>query len=209
MHLLMREEIFNTASHAFGIALSVAALILLVLKAVNYGTAWQIVTFVVYGCTLVTLYSASTMYHGTKNLRKKSLYNRFDHAAIYLLIAGTYTPYALITMKGPWGWSIFAIQWSMAIAGVVFKLFFYKKKYRKISAYLYLVMGWAGVIGTHIIIQNLPTMGLIWLLLGAFSYSIGVVFYLRERLPFSHGVFHVFILGGSTFHFLSILLYVL
>ncbi len=209
LELLVKEEIVNTITHAVGIALSVAALTLLVVRSSLGGSAYQIVSFSIYGTTLVLLYLASTVYHSARNVRKKVLYNKLDHAAIYLLIAGTYTPFTLVTMKGAWGWGIFALQWTLAVVGVLFKLFFYTKKYRKLSALLYVLMGWAGIVGVHVIIQNLSTMGLLWLGLGCLSYSLSVFFYLWEhRLPFSHGIFHLFILAGSIFHFFSVLFYV-
>jgi hemolysin III len=142
-------------------------------------------------------------------LTPKSFLNKLDHSAIYLLIAGTYTPYTLITLRGAWGWSIFGVIWFLAIVGVVFKLNFYKKKYRKISALLYILMGWIVVVAFVPLTHALPTMGIVWLIAGGLAYSIGVLFYIPENLPYSHGIFHLFIIAGSLFHFFSVMGYVL
>ena len=202
------EELVNSITHGIGAGLSVAALVLLIVYASIYGNAWHIVSFTIFGVTLIILYTASTLYHSARKMRRKAKLNKFDHASIYILIAGTYTPYTLVTLRGGWGWTIFGIIWALAIAGVVFKVWFYSTKYRRVSAILYLLMGWIIVIALRPLINNLSTPGLIWLFIGGLSYSFGVIFYLWKKLPFAHSIFHLFVLGGSIAHFFSILLYV-
>lgn len=207
--LLVREEIFNTLSHGIGAGLSLMALIWLVWQTAPEGHTGKLISAVVYGVSMLLLYSASTVYHGARNMRRKVFYNRLDHSAIYLLIAGTYTPFALLVMRGPLGWTIFGLEWALAIGGIVYKLFFYSRKYRRVSAFVYVVMGWLGMVGGHLIAANLAPMGIVWLVAGGLAYSAGVVFYLWERLPYAHGVFHLFILAGTVFHFMSVIGYVL
>jgi len=205
---IVREEIANVITHGVGLALSVAALVLLVVFASLKGDAWRIVSFSIFGASLVLLYLASTLYHGASRPRIKLRLNRFDHSAIYVLIAGTYTPFTLVTLRGAWGWTIFGIVWGLAIAGIIYKIFFYKVKFRAVSAVIYLLMGWIIVIAIKPLIQSLSTPGLIWLAIGGLSYSFGVIFYLWKKLPFAHSIFHLFVLGGSISHFFAILLYV-
>jgi len=201
------EEWFNSITHAIGVGLSITALILLLTSCHDCG-ALRIVSFSIYGASLIILYLASTVYHGVFEERIKEFLARIDHSAIYLLIAGTYTPFALLMLKGGWGWTIFGIEWGLALAGVVYKLFFYTDKYRVISAILYLAMGWLAVIAIKPMIDNLHPGGLVWLGIGGLSYSLGVIFYLWQRLPFSHGIWHLFVLGGSIAHFFAIYFYV-
>jgi hemolysin III len=205
---IIREEIANVITHGVGLALSVAALVLLVVFASLKGDAWRIVSFSIFGASLVLLYLASTLYHGASRPQVKLRLNRFDHSAIYVLIAGTYTPFTLVTLRGAWGWTIFGIVWGLAIAGIVYKIFFYKVKYRAVSAIIYLLMGWIIVIAIKPLITSLSLPGLIWLAIGGLSYSFGVIFYLWKKLPFAHSIFHLFVLGGSISHFFAILLYV-
>lgn len=208
-NLKKREEIFNSVSHGLGIPLSIAALVLMIIFAAIYGNAWHIVSVIIYGVSLIVLYSASTLYHGAKRLKRKWYLNLFDHSAIFVLIAGTYTPFTLITLRGPWGWSIFGVIWGLTIIGIVFKLFFYSHKYRKISAIIYILMGWICIIAIKPLTENLELEGLLWLFIGGVIYSLGVIFYLWKKLPFAHGVFHIFVLLGSIAHFISIFFYVL
>jgi hemolysin III len=202
---ILKEEIANVITHGAGLALSVAALVILIVYASLQGDVWKIVSFSIFGASLVLLYLASTLFHGAKNLRLKVKLNKLDHSAIYILIAGTYTPYTLVTLRGPWGWTIFGIVWGLAIAGIVYKVFFYSAKYRAISAVIYLLMGWIIVIALKPLIHSLNTSGLIWLTIGGLSYSFGVIFYLWKKIPYSHAIFHLFVLGGSASHFFSIL----
>jgi len=206
--LVYKEEIANVITHGLGLALSVVALVLLVVFASLQADAWKIVSFSIYGVSLIILYLASTLFHGAKNLRKKVKLNKFDHSAIYVLIAGTYTPFTLVTLRGPWGWTIFGIVWGLAIAGIIYKIYFYSAKYRAISAIIYILMGWIIVIAIKPLVNNLSTPGLICFVIGGLSYSLGVIFYLWRKLPYSHPIFHLFVLGGSIAHFFGILLYV-
>ncbi len=205
----IKEEIVNSVTHGIGLILSIVGLILMLLIATGAdGDIWQIVSVSIYGATLIILYSASTLYHSVQKTEIKSRLNVFDHSAIFLLIAGTYTPFTLITLRGPWGWSILGVIWGFALLGVIMKLFF-TGKYVYFSTFLYIAMGWIIVIAGKPLYENLPFDGLIWLIIGGASYSLGVIFYLWKSLPYAHGIFHIFVLGGSIFHFMSIYFYVL
>ncbi|OQY02523.1 MAG: hemolysin D [Bacteroidetes bacterium 4572_117] len=202
-----KEESINTISHGFGLALSIPALILLVIYAITEGNVWHIVSFSIYGSSLVLLYLASTLYHGAKKPELKKKLNVFDHSAIYVLIAGTYTPFALVTLNGFWGWLIFGIIWSLAIIGLVVKLF-YTGRFNKISTLAYVLMGWVVIIAIKPLINNLSSEGLFWLFVGGLFYTIGAALYLIKKLPYNHAIFHVFVLLGSLSHFISVFFYV-
>ncbi len=203
-----KEEIASTITHGIGAALSIAALSVLVVFAGLRGDAWRVVSFSIYGATLVLLYLASTFYHFFSNPRVKRVFHIFDHSAIYLLIAGSYTPFCLVTIRGGWGWSIFGVVWGIALFGIMFKAFF-TGRYNFVSTALYLVMGWIIVIAIKPLVVYLPAGAFPWLILGGLSYTAGVVFYAWERLPYGHAIWHLFVLAGSTLHFFAILLYVL
>jgi hemolysin III len=202
------EEVFNATTHGAGALLGLAGLVILVVFAALSGDAWKIVSSAIYGVSMVFLYTSSTLYHSLGG-RKKVILNKIDHAAIYILIAGTYTPFMLVTLRGGWGWSIFGTIWALAIGGIIFKLYFYKSSLRTVSAILYLVMGWLVVIALRPLIRELPDGGLWWLLAGGLSYSVGVAFYLWKKIPFGHGIWHLFVLGGSICHYFAILLHVI
>ncbi len=203
------NEIVNSLTHFVGLLLSVVALILMLIRSANFGTTTSVVSAAVFGTSLTMLYLASTLYHATKYSRKKYLYNKLDHSAIYVLIAGTYTPITIVLLQGGWGWTIFCVQWGLAIFGILFKFIWYKKKYRAVSAWAYVAMGLVIVVATGPLIEKLATPGLIWLAAGGVSYITGVLFYLSKRIPFAHGIFHLFVLGGSFCHFMSIYNYIL
>ena len=203
-----REEIANSITHGIGAALSIAALSVLVVFAGLRGDAWRVVSFAIYGATLVLLYLASTFYHVFPNPRVKRVFHVFDHSAIFLLIAGSYTPFCLVTIRGGWGWSLFGVVWGIAIFGIVFKAFF-TGRYNFVSTALYIAMGWIAVIAIRPLVAQLPTGAFAWILLGGLSYTVGVVFYAWERLPYGHAIWHLFVLGGSTLHFFAVLFYVL
>ncbi len=203
-----KEEFLNIATHGIGFLLSVAALVLLVVFASIRGNAWHIVSYSIYGTSLVVLYLASTLFHWSKKPSRRLRLNIFDHASIYVLIAGTYTPLLLVTLRGPWGWSLFGVVWGMAIIGIVLK-FFFTGRYNKISTLAYVIMGWVVIIALKPLIENLSTPGLIWLAIGGLSYSIGAVFFLLNKIPYNHAIFHLFVLGGSIAHFITIFWYVL
>jgi hemolysin III len=203
-----KEEKFNVISHAIGLVLSVVALVLLVVFASLEGTAKHIVSFSIYGVSLIVLYSASTFYHYSQNPKLRKRLNIFDHAAIYVLIAGTYTPFALVVLKGWVGWTIFGISWGLALAGIILKLFF-TGKYDKISTFAYVLMGWLIIFAVKPLINNLPFHGLMWLLAGGIFYTVGAVLYSIKNLKYNHAIFHVFVLLGSFSHFIAVFFYVL
>lgn len=202
------EEIFNAVTHGAGIALSIAGLAVLVTMSAIYGDAWKVTASAIYGTSMIVLYSASTLYHSFKNPRIKKLLNMCDHISIYYLIAGTYTPFVLVNLRGPWGWTIFGVIWSCAIAGTVLKLI-YGDRFRKISTILYLCMGWVILIAAKPLSMNMEIGGLILLAAGGLFYSLGVIFYKWKSLPFNHGIWHLFVLGGTACHFFAVLYFVI
>ncbi len=198
-----KEELMNSLTHGLGFLLSVAALLTLVVLAYENGNAWHITSLSVYGASLTLLYGASTLYHSVKPGKAKYYFRIFDHAAIYVLIAGSYTPFALITLKDHGGIPLFFILWGITVVGIIFKVFFVGK-YNLVSTILYLAMGWMAIFVYEPLLHNLPSHGL-WLLVGGgLSYTFGVVFYLWDRLPFNHSIWHVFVMGGSFMHFLAV-----
>lgn len=203
-----KEETLNVITHGIGFILSIAALVILIVSASKYGTARHITSFAIFGGSLIVLYAASTLYHYAKNPELRLKLNILDHSAIYVLIAGTYTPFTLIVLKGWVGWTIFGISWGLAIAGILFKVFYFGK-YDKISTIAYVLMGWVIIFAIKPLIESFPTAGLIWLLAGGISYSIGAFFFSYKGIRFNHAIFHVFVLLGSFCHFMSIFLYVL
>lgn len=202
------EEIANSITHGIGAGLAVAALSVLVTLAAMQGDAWQVVSFSIYGTTLVLLYLASTLYHGFRGPRIKRIFQTLDHAAIFLLIAGTYTPFTLVTLNGPWGWTLFGLIWGLAIAGIVIQVVA-PDRYRVAQVLLYLGMGWLVVVAIGPLTQNLPIAGLAWLVAGGLSYTLGIAFYAWDQKPYAHTIWHLFVLGGSICHFFCMLLYVL
>ncbi|MCF7741477.1 MAG: hemolysin III family protein [Candidatus Cloacimonetes bacterium] len=204
----LKEEIASSITHGIGVALAVAALVILVVFASIQGNPWKIVSFSIYGASMIILYMASTFYHAFQKPKVKNVFKIFDHASIYILIAGTYTPFTLVTIRGGWGWSIFGIIWGLAITGIFFKAFFIHR-FKLISTLLYVLMGWFIVIAMKEVLANLDTMGLIWLIIGGVSYTGGVFFYLNDKIKFNHAIWHLFVLGGSICHFFAILFHVL
>ncbi len=202
------EERLNIWSHGLGFLLAIPATVFLILKASLHGDAWQIVSISIYGAGMMTLYLASTLYHSAKNPERRHKLNVFDHASIYLLIAGTYTPILLITLRGPWGWSLFGVIWSAAIGGIIFKIF-YTGRFNVISTIAYVVMGSIVLVAIKPLIANLSLPGLYWLLAGGVSYMVGAVLYLQHKMPYHHAIFHLFVLGGSICHYIAIYSYVL
>jgi hemolysin III len=201
------EEIASSVIHGIGIVLSIAGLAVLAAYAAPAGDVRHIASVGVYGSTLILLYTASTLYHGVPIERAKPLLRQLDHAAIFLLIAGTYTPFTLITLAGPWGWSLFAIVWTIALAGIW--MIVKRVEKRGITIALYVGLGWIGLVAIGPLVRSLPAGGL-WLLFGGgVCYTLGVPFYLARRLPFNHALWHVFVLAGSILQFFAVLLYVL
>jgi len=195
-----KEEKLNVISHAFGLVLSVIALVLLVVFASLKGSVWHIVSFSIYGASLIILYAASTFYHNSKTPKLRYRLNIFDHASIYVLIAGTYTPFTLVVLNGWVGWTIFGVSWGLALTGVILKLF-YIGKYDKISTIAYVLMGWLIVFAIKPLIHNLPIEGLLWLLGGGLSYPVGAILYSIKQIKFNHFIFHIFVLLGSFFFY--------
>ncbi|MCK5799034.1 MAG: hemolysin III family protein [Deltaproteobacteria bacterium] len=194
-----QEERANTLTHALGIVLGLATLAILVIPAAQAGDPRRVVAFAVYGSSLVLLYLASTGYHAFRDERTKRRWRVFDHAAIYLLIAGTYTPVTLITLRGAWGWTLFGIVWGLALFGVIFTLFL-TGRFKILSLAIYLAMGWIGVVAGKPLVAAMPQGGLLWLAAGGVAYTGGTVFYMWKRLPYHHAIWHLFVLAGSACH---------
>lgn len=201
------EEIANAITHGIGVLLAIAALVLLIIAGVNYGDTWYIVSSIIYGVTLVTLYMGSTLYHSITNIKAKKILRIVDHSSIFLLIAGTYTPFTLTVLRGALGWTIFGVVWGCTIFGIFMKIFFLEK-FEKISTFMYIGMGWFIVIAIKDIVMSLPIGGIVLLVLGGLSYTVGCIFYAKDKWPYNHAVWHLFVLAGSIFHFLTVLLYV-
>lgn len=202
------EELAHAVSHGVGVLLSIAGLVVMVVFASLYGDAWHIVSCSIYGATLILLYTASTLYHGITLPRVKRVLQRIDHAAIFLLIAGTYTPFTLVTLRGSWGWTLFGLVWGFAILGVVLETML-KKRIQWLSISLYLGMGWLVLVAIKPMLDSVASGGLILLLAGGLCYTLGVIFYAWKRLAYHHAVWHLFVMAGSLLHFFSIFYYVL
>jgi hemolysin III len=201
------EEIANSLTHGLGLALSLAGLVVLVVVTALHGGVLSIVSCSVYGVTLVSLYAASTVYHVAWAPSWKRVLKIVDHSCIYLLIAGTYTPFMLVAVRGSWGWILFSVVWTLALGGIVFKLWFVDR-YPVASTAFYLLMGWSVVIALKPLVQVVPAPALLWLLAGGVAYSAGVIFFAMPRVRYSHAVWHGFVLAGSIFHYVAILHYV-
>lgn len=209
--ILSLDEILNSMTHGFGVLISITGLVLLLVYGITEDdNIWKVVSFSIYGVSLIMMYTASMLYHAFRDRKIKQFLNVLDHASIYILIAGTYTPFTLVSMRGPWGWSVFGVIWGLAIAGVIYKVFFYKDRHRQLSALLYVLMGCLIAIAFRPLIVNVPAGGLYWLIAGGVFYIGGVFFYLRDRKNrFNHVVWHMFVLSGSICHFFAIFFYVL
>lgn len=197
------EEVVNSITHGIGALLSIAALVVLIVVAGNQGDIRHLVSFSIYGSTLILLYLSSTLYHSFSSPRIKNLFARFDHVSIFLLIAGTYTPILLTNIRGVWGWSLFGIIWGLALTGAVIRAI-YLHRFRKLMVAVYLLMGWMFLIAGKQVYLSLPTVSLMFLVLGGIAYSVGVIFYMWRTLPYSHGIWHLFVLSGSVLHFFAI-----
>jgi len=200
-------ERFNGISHLVGTLLAITGLAVLVTRAGIEGDPWKVVSFSLYGATLVILYLVSTLYHSVKG-RAKAILQKCDHSAIYLLIAGSYTPFALVTLRGTWGWVLFGLSWGLALFGIVQELTLGRRT-RVLSMVLYVVMGWLVLVAIKPLVTTLAIGGLVWLAVGGLLYSIGIYWFLNdEKIPHGHGIWHLFVLGGSACQFVSILFYV-
>lgn len=200
-----KEERLNVMTHALGLVLSGIALPFLILKSFDYGGFWKPASLIIYGISMIILYAASTFYHSAKEPKLRRKLNILDHSAIYVLIAGTYTPVLLISLVNGKGWLLFYIVWIIAAFGTVLKIFF-TGKFEKVSLFLYLVMGWLIVLDFNNLILAHSTLGLSLLGLGGFFYTVGTYFYVKEKIPYNHAIWHCFVLGGSISHFLFILI---
>ncbi len=201
------EEKLNIWSHAFGIFLSIIALVLLIIKAVQQDNIWMMISFPIFGVSLILLYLASTLYHASKEPQKRFKLKVFDHAAIYVLIAGSYTPFTLVSLNGETGWLIFSMVWVMAFTGIILKLFF-TGRFKVISTAMYVLMGWLIIFYFQDLTAHLHEKGVFYLILGGVLYTIGAILYSIKKIKFNHAIFHFFVLAGSFCHFLSIYLYV-
>ena len=202
------EEIFNSIIHGTGILISLAGLVLLIVFSSLYGKASHIVSCTIFGITLVLLYTASTLYHSFRKPKIKHVFRIIDHSCIYALIAGTYTPFMLVTVRGVLGWTLFAIVWSLTILGILFKVFFIHR-FKILSTLAYILMGWLVVFAIKPIFQTLPGGAIVWLVSGGLAYTGGTIFYAWNRLPFNHAIWHSFVLAGSVCHFFAVLFYVI
>ncbi len=198
------EIIANSITHGIGFGLSIAGLVILIIRAVKFGTGWHLAGFLVFGISLLLLYLASTIYHSFANKPWVAVFQRLDHAAIYFLIAGTYTPFLLTTSRTGLGWSVFGVIWGLSILGLILKLAF-NKSFEKPTVWLYLLMGWAGLLVFFQAGTQLGTYSVIFLVVGGVFYTVGVIFYRWKKLPYGHAIWHLFVLGGSIFHYFSVM----
>lgn len=203
-----KEELANSITHGIGALLSISALVILIVYATLYGTVWHVVSFTIFGVTMFILYMSSTLLHSFPEGKVKDIFEIFDHSSIYFFIAGTYTPFLLVVIKGTLGWSLFGIVWGLAIAGTVFKCFFVKK-YLFSSTALYVVMGWLIVFAWKPLVNNLAPQGMTYLIIGGALYTLGAIFYVWRGFAYHHAVWHLFVLAASVAHFFCVLFYVL
>lgn len=201
---ISREELANVLTHGAGAAASLAGAAILIAIAALGGDAWKVASSAVFGTTLVLLYTASTLYHAVQSPVVKARLKVLDHCAIYLLIAGSYTPFTLLGLRGGWGWSLFGVVWGLAVAGTIFKLFF-TGRFPRLSTTLYVAMGWLVLVAIGPMVQRLPATTLGWLLAGGITYTVGTIFYHNHRIPYAHAIWHLFVIGGSACHFAAVL----
>jgi hemolysin III len=200
-HYTLREERLNSLTHGLGALLSAVGTLVLVLTAAREGDVWKIVSFSIFGASLILLYSASTFYHASRSPRVREIWKMLDHCAIFLLIAGTYTPFLLVNLRGPTGWTLFGIIWGLALAGIILKLVF-GHRYKILRVIVYLAMGWLIVFAAGELNTQVSELGVRLTVIG--GYTLGVVFYLADRLPYNHAIWHLFVVGGSLCHFYAI-----
>ncbi|HMM20042.1 MAG TPA: hemolysin III family protein [Selenomonadales bacterium] len=202
------EERLNAVTHGIGTLLALAGLIILLVSSLLHGDMWHLVSSSIYGTSLVLLYLASTLYHSFSNERLKYIFKIFDHAAIYLLIAGTYTPFTLVLFRGALGWTVFGVVWGLALIGVIFQ-FFFVNRFKILSTICYIIMGWLMLLLIKPLVAALPSTGLCWLIGGGVLYTVGALFYLYRRIPYNHAIWHLFVLAGSVAHFITVYCYIL
>jgi hemolysin III len=199
----LREEIANSVTHAVGVALSAAGLILLVILAIHYGDVWRVVGFSIFGASLLALYLASTLYHAIQHRPVKRILRKVDHAAVFVLIAGTYTPFLLVSLRGTIGLPLLAVVWTIALFGVLYKIFF-TGRYEILAIIAYILMGWLSIFAYRQMVTYIPPLGVTLLFAGGFFYTLGVLLYALEKLPYNHAVWHLFVMGGSACHYAAV-----
>ena len=202
----LNEEIFHSITHGIGSGLSIAGLVILVVFAVLNGDVYKIIGFSIFGASLVLLYLASTLYHGIQDPRTKRIFKILDHSAIYLLIAGSYTPFLLVGIRGTTGWILLIVVWMIALIGITMKVLFIDR-FQVLSVIAYLVMGWLCVFAFREMLSSIPIGGIIWLAAGGILYTVGVIFYAMQKTPYMHAVWHFFVLGGSICHYFAVLFF--
>lgn len=202
------EERLNIGSHALGLLLSSVGLVLLLMRALTLGTLWHVVSFAVFGISLMLLYAASTIYHMTQTPARRIRWRVVDHAAIYILIAGTYTPFMLTTLRGSLGWTLFGVTWGIAFVGIILKLFF-TGRFTVVSTLMYVAMGWLIMFAIKPLAAALPEAGIYWLIAGGISYTMGAILYAIKVIPYNHAIFHFFVLFGSFSHFMAVYGYII
>lgn len=203
-----REELANAATHGIGVLLSISAIVILIIESAQNGTVYHVVSCSIFGASLLLLYTMSTLYHLVRRAKVKKVFRALDHSSIFLLIAGTYTPFTLVTLSGGWGWSLFGVVWGFALVGILTELFI-GDRFKKLSLSLYICMGWLIIIAIFPLVQSMPPGGLLLLLGGGICYTVGTIFYVWKSLCCGHAIWHLFVLGGSSFHFMAIFLYVI
>lgn len=206
------EEIANTVSHGLGAAFAIIGLVLLIVFSAKYGTARHVVSFSIFGATLVLLYLSSTINHALKHGRAKDLFHNIDQIAIFLLIAGTYTPISLIVLKGDWGWTMFGLQWGFAFAGILAKLFVPNKYENGVNLFYissFIIMGWMLLFFLAPLFRNMPAQGMIWIFMGGAFYTLGTIFYRLRKVPYAHLIWHIFVIAGSVCHWVVMMMFVL
>ena len=199
----LKEEIVNGVTHGIGALLSLLGMVILIYLAVRFGDGWHIASFLVFGGSLILLYFSSTLYHTIQNPRLRPWLRILDHSAVFLLIAGTYTPFLLVALRDTLGWALFGIVWGIALLGIIFKIFFIGKM-EVLSTIAYVGMGWMSVLSFKQLLQVVPSYGVVWLVAGGVIYTVGVLFYALEKMPYNHAVWHLFVLGGSICHFVAV-----
>jgi hemolysin III len=202
------EELANSLTHGLGALLAIAGLVVMTTFAGLYGDAWHVTSSVIFGSSMVLLYLASTLYHAIQSPRAKQILRGFDHSAIFLLIAGTYTPFTLVSLRGPWGWTLFGITWGLALFGILTQGGILRK-YGALRVLLYLAMGWVVVFAAKPLLSSLDPGGLWLLALGGLCYTVGIFFYASKRIPYAHAIWHLFVLAGTILHFFAVLFYVI
>jgi hemolysin III len=202
------EEIFNSVTHGIGALISFTGLVFLIVSSRIHGDLNLVISCTIFGIALVLLYTASTLYHSFQKPKLKHFFKILDHSCIYVLIAGTYTPFLIVTIRGVIGWSMFVTIWSLTVMGVLFKIFFIHR-FKTISTIAYIFMGWIIIFAIKPLFQTLPGGGLAWLICGGLAYTLGTIFYAWQKLPFNHAIWHLFVLAGSVCHFFAVMFYVI